>query len=348
MPEHKRVRIEDVAIAAGVSTQTVSRVLNKRPEVLPETRQRVLEAMSLLGYEPSLFARGLAGNKSHIIGLIAEDLSEPNMAHFIASVEAEARRNGYFLLVSSNIDVSSEQPIHARMLTSSHVDGLIFSRLGEIGKEAQYLQELLERNIPIVALGDWPEGQENFSFSSVGLNEVDGGYQATAYLLGLEHRRIGMITGPEENSAARGRSLGYEKALREHGIPVDLALIVEGDWSFGSGYQAAQTLLLACPDLTAIFCQNDRMAIGAMQALQQAGLRVPESISIIGFDDIPDAAYSNPALTTMRQSAETIGREAARLLFSAIEEPNRNPQRIEVQASLVERSSCWQVILANG
>lgn len=334
----RRVRIEDVALAAGVSTQTVSRVVNNRPEVLPDTRQRVLDAISLLGYEPSLFARGLAGSRSHIIGMIAEDLGEPMMAHFISAIELEAKRRGCFLLVSSHINPDPENPTYARMLASRHVDGIIFSRLGEPQQEKRYLQDLLAQNIPLVALGDWPEAQG--MVSSVGLDEFDGGYRATRYLLDLGHREIGLITGPMENSAALSRRRGYEQALKDFGIPLDPSLIVEGDWTFGSGFQAAITLLQRHPGLTALFCQNDRMAIAAMQAVQQSGRHVPQDVSIIGFDDIPDAAYANPALTTMRQSAEDIGEVAARLLFEKIENPSVPTQRIELKATLVKRDSC--------
>lgn len=334
----RKVRIEDVAVAAGVSTQTVSRVLNNRPEVLPGTRQKVLAAMETLGYEPSLFARGLAGNKSHIVGMIAEDLSEPMMAHFIAAVELETKKHGYFLLVSSNVNPNPEQPIHARMFASSHVDGLLFSRLGVGEQEKAYLQELLAHKIPLVALGDWPDVQG--ILSSVGLDEVDGGYQATRHLLGLGHRRIGMITGPLGNSAARSRAQGYEQALLEFGVSPEANLVVEGDWTFGSGFTAAQRLIGQRSDLSAVFCQNDRMAIAAMQALQQSGRNIPGDVSVIGFDDIPDAAYTNPPLTTMHQSADEIGRQAASLLLKTIEESDTPLQRVEIKTALVERGSC--------
>jgi DNA-binding LacI/PurR family transcriptional regulator len=335
---NKRARIEDVATAARVSTQTVSRVLNNRPEVLPATRQRVLDAMTLLGYEPSLFARGLAGNKSHLIGMIAEDLSEPMMAHFVAAVELETKRLGYFLLVSSNTNPHPENPIHAQMLASSHVDGILFSRLGEGEQEKTYLQELLAKKIPLVALGDWPGTAGKIS--SVALDEVDGGYRATSHLLELGHRQIGMLTGPAGNSAARSRAQGYEQALREFGLTPDPGLVIEGDWTFGSGFRGAITLLERCPTLSAVFCQNDRMAIAALQAFQQNGRRVPDDISLIGFDDIPDAAYTNPALTTMRQSTDEIGRVAVELMFDKIQKPNAPLQRIQVKATLVERASC--------
>lgn len=333
-----RVRIEDVARTAGVSTQTVSRVVNNRPEVLPATRQRVLDAISALGYEPSLFARGLAGSKSHIIGMIAEDLGEPMMAHFISAIELEAKRRGYFLLVSSHVNPDPENPSYARMLASRYVDGILFSRLGEAEQEKRYLQDLLSQNIPLIALGDWPEAQKQVS--SVGLDERDGGYRATRFLLELGHREIGLITGPLENSAAISRRKGYEQALNEFGISLDPSLVVEGDWTFGSGFQAAVTLLQRHPRLTGLFCQNDRMAIAAMQAVQQSGRHVPDDVSVIGFDDIPDAAYANPALTTMRQSAEEIGEVAARLLFEKIENPSAPTRRIELKATLVKRDSC--------
>jgi len=334
----KRARIEDVAAAAGVSTQTVSRVLNDRPEVLPKTRQKVLGAMSKLGYEPSLFARGLAGSRSHIIGLIAEDLSEPMMAHFIAAVEFEARRNGNFLLVSSNVNPMPGQPIHERMLAFSHVDGILFTRLGEGEQEGIYLKELLAKKMPVVALGDWP-GTEG-KLSSVGIAETDGGYQATRHLLELGHHSIGMITGPAGNSAARGRSQGYAQALAEKGIAVDAGLIVGGDWSFGSGFHSAMRLIAQRPDSTAVFCQNDRMAIAAVQAFKQSGRTVPFDISVIGFDDIPDAAFTDPPLTTMRQNSNKIGFEAVRLLQELIEKPDAVPQRVEVITTLVKRDSC--------
>lgn len=331
------VRIEDVAKAAGVSTQTVSRVVNGRPGVAEATRQRVLEAIYKLGYEPNLFARWLAGGSSSIIGMIAEDLSEPVMASLIASVELEVKKRGYFLLVSSNINPSFDQPVYAQILSAEHLAGLIFSRLGADRYDEIYVEDLLTRKIPIVALGDWPGSSR---FSSVGLSEVDGGYQATRYLLDLGHRRIGMITGPSHNSAARGRARGYEQALAEYGVTVDPELILEGDWTFHSGFAAAQKLIAKRPDISAIFCQNDRMAIGVLRALRQSGIKVPENVSVIGFDDIPDAAYSDPPLTTLHQSADEIGREAVRLLFDAIENPHMLPRRVEVRASLIQRESC--------
>jgi LacI family transcriptional regulator len=270
--------------------------------------------------------------------MIAEDLSEPMMAHFIAAVELETKRHGDFLLVSSNTNPDPKYPIHARMLASSHVDGILFSRLGEGEQEKTYLQELLAKKIPLVALGDWP-GTEG-KISSVGLAETDGGYQATRYLLELGHRSIGMITGPAGNSAARGRAQGYEMALQEFGVTPTASLVVEGDWTFGSGFQSAITLLKQHPDLSAVFCQNDRMAIAALQAFQQSGRNVPGDISVIGFDDIPDAAYTNPALTTMRQNVDEIGRAAVQLLFDKIETPTVPLRRLEVKAALVERDSC--------
>lgn len=341
MPQ--KIRIEDVAAAAGVSTQTISRVLNNRPDVSRETREKVLSVMEELGYQPSLFARGLAGNKSYIIGMITDDLAEPTMARVIAAIEQEARRNGYFLLVSSTSDPGGDRPIHARMLTSGHVDGLLFSRLGDGEQEREFFEQVLALDIPRVAIGSWPDARA--VISSIELDEMDASRQAARYLLSLGHRRIGMITGPLANSAARGRVAGFEQAMQEAAIAPHPNRVSEADWSFAGGYEAALRLLAQAPDLTALFCHNDRMAIAAIQALQQSGRRVPDDISVIGFDDIPDAAYVIPALTTMHQSFSDLGREAARLLFEKISNTGSGPRHIQLQAELVQRESCRTLLI---
>ncbi len=330
-----RPTIQDVARHAGVSRQTVSRVLNNKGEVRPETRERVLAAIEELNYRPNAVARSMVSGHTCTLGCISPSLTDFTFASIIEGAQAEARRLGYFILTGSaptegEVESLLEEFLHRQ------VDGLMVFNPYADGR-SRYLLPLIENGTPVVYLGNTPRGEP---VSSVRCDDRDGGFQATRYLLELGHAAIATITGPPNEECVGDRLNGYRRALEENGLSVDNRRVVSGDWSALSGYRATRSLLEAGVTFTAVFAQNDQMAIGTIRALREAGLQVPRDVSVIGFDDIPLASYFDPPLTTLRQPMTELGEQAARLLITAIREPNSLPKRLLLPARIVERASC--------
>jgi LacI family transcriptional regulator len=337
MSEKRHATIDQVAKTAGVSIQTVSRVLNNRPDVSSETRQRVQQIIQELDYQPFAIARGLASKRTYTIGLIASDFTDYWFAQVVNSAEKEVRTHGYFFMLGSTECDLQDEPKYLRLLTERHVEGILFIRASH-PDEMDILRNITQSGIPVVTTGIYLPGSE-FSFLEV--DNVDGGKKATQYLIDLGHTQIAMITGPSELLAAQNRTQGYQQALESASIPVDPRLIVHGEaWLHRSGYYAMKELLGRKQPFTAVFAQNDRLAKGAISALNEAGLKVPLDVSIIGYDDIPEAEFDDPPLTTMHQPMEDVGKAAASLLIKLIEDPNTTPQQLLFNTELVIRSSC--------
>lgn len=332
----KRVTIQDVAAAAGVAYQTVSRVINDKPDVAENTRRRVWQVIEELGYQPSVIARGLASNKTFTLGLITADFSDYFFAQAIIGAELEARKHGYFFMLCSTERNPDDEPEYLRLLTERQVDGILFSS-PSTEQDNNHIVSLLRRGVPLVTTAYHIPGEE---FSLVDVDNVDGGLQATRCLIAGGHRQIGMITGPSDWKSVKDREEGYRLALEEVGARFKRSRIEHGDWSYGSGHRAMKRLLEKAPHITALFVQNDRMAIGAMCALRQAGRRIPDDMAIVGYDDIPAAAYSHPPLTTIRQPMQQVGEVAARLLIELIGNPDAERKEILLKTELVRRGSC--------
>ncbi len=333
----QRVTISQVAREAGVSTQTISRVLNNRPDVSEETRQRVQEIIARLGYQPNALARGLVSRRTHTLGLITADFSDYFFTQVIAGAEVEARKHGYFFMLGSTERNPQDEPEYIRLLTERYVDGILFAR-PSTEPDSRHLVSLLRDRVPVVTTAYHLPGEP---LTVVDVDNVDGGHQATRCLLERGHAHIAMITGPASWKSVADRSLGYGQALHEAGIAPDPALTVEGDWSYQSGYRAMQALIAHGRPFSGLFAQNDQMAIGAIRALREAGRRVPQDVAVVGYDDIPVAAYSDPPLTTIRQPMQEVGALATRLLIQAIENPSAVPGgEVLLKAQLVRRGSC--------
>jgi DNA-binding LacI/PurR family transcriptional regulator len=327
--------IKDVAARAGVSYQTVSRVINDKGEIRAETRARVLAVIRELGYRPNATARSMVRGHTCTLGCISPNLTDYTFASIIEGAQAEARRQGYFILTGSAPVESEVKPLLEEML-GRRVDGLLVLNPRVDGR-FRYFLPLIEQGMPVVYLKNTSDGTP---VSSVCCNDREGGYQATRYLIGLGHIAIATILGPNNDENAIERSNGYRQALAEAGLGVNPELTARGDWSAISGYQATQGLLGAGRPVSAIFAQNDTMAIGAIRALREAGCRVPDDVSVIGYDDIPLASYFDPPLTTLRQPMEEFGRRAAQLLVGTIQNPGCSPEQVWIQARLIERQSC--------
>lgn len=327
--------IKDVAARVGVSRQTVSRVINNKPEVSPETRSRVQAAIDELGYRPNAAARSMVSGRSCMLGCVAPNLIDYTFAAIIETAQAQARRMGYFILTGSAPTLADVEPLLEEMLLRQ-VDGLLVLNPCMDDRSRFFLQ-LPEKGTPVVYVASSPEGAR---VPVVHCDDFQGGLQATQYLIELGHRSIATVVGDSDQRFASDRLEGYYHALQEAGLEGSPGLVMSGDWSATSGYRAVQRLLKSRQRFTAIFAQNDRMAVGVIKALRAAGLRVPEDVSVLGFDDIPLASYFDPPLTTLRQPMESFGRQAAQLLIKTIENPATGPQQITLPARLIVRASC--------
>lgn len=326
-----RVTIREVAAHAGVSHQTVSRVINHSERVNPETRQRVENAIQELKYSPNAVARSMARGRTYTLACISPNLTDFTYASFIEGAELEARRQGYFLLTASAPNAETFATLVNQLLASRRTEGLLV-----ITPKVEPHHVRIPRYVSAVFIGanpklDW--------IASVTLDDENAGYMATEHLIQLNHTHIAHITGPMAEESSQGRMRGYQAALNAAGIPFQRRFIYEGDWSATSGYMAVQDFLEQENALSAIFAQNDRMAVGAIRALRDAGRHVPKNISVIGFDDMPLASYFDPPLTTILQDTYRMGREAACQLISSIEKPDNPCRQLCVEPKLIVRQS---------
>ncbi|MGH2473040.1 MAG: LacI family DNA-binding transcriptional regulator [Candidatus Limnocylindria bacterium] len=308
----KGATIRDVARRARVSHQTVSRVINGHDNVTAETRERVLGAIRELEYVPSAVARSLSSQRTHTLGMVTTDVSDHFFAEAVAGAEAEARQRGYFLIIGS-IEEGSEddERTYLRLMLERRVEGLIVAvpRL-RLAKDDLLADAVLRIPTVLVASDIELAGADH-----VDIDNRRGGLEATAYLVAQKHRLIATITGPLDWPSARARLDGYRDALRDAGISPDRSLVEPCvDWGLDSGRRAAERLLESAPKLTAIFAQSDLLALGAIAALRARGMRVPEDVSVVGFDDIPVSSVFDPPLTTVRQPMREVGQLAARLI----------------------------------
>jgi len=328
------ITIFDVAEKAGVSHSTVSRVLNNKTNVNAGTRERVLRAMEQLGYVGNVHARSLAGGSSHVIGLLVDHLNTGYTDELIRGIDGALEAHDYNLMLYTTHRQKTREAVYVAKMTQGFADGLI---LIVPRNEKAYLETLQQRKFPYVLI-DY-QGYNRHVPSIITTNRK-GGYDATAYLIETGHRRIGFITGEMVYGCAPERLAGYQAALADHQLTFDPALVSEGNFLQPQGYQCARQLLSLPQPPTALVVSNDVMAFGAMEAARDVGRRIPADLSIIGFDDIPQAAHMHPPLSTVRQPLEEMGRSAVHLLFKYIADPLAEIERVELSTRLVVRESC--------
>lgn len=322
--------IKEVARQAKVSTATVSRVINNDPRVKRDTRERVLDVMKRANYHPNPLAQGLSRGRARVLGVVTHP--DPDMkAHYfvetLRGINAALSNNPYTLIINP--------PHH-------DVTGYLLLAPAE-GDPT--LKLAAEKQIPTVLLNS-----ASARFSCVDLDNVTAAYETVSHLLKLGHRNVAIINGNLGVSNGKDRFEGYKKALADHGRPLDKSLIAEGAFDDAKGYAAMKHLLAAQPRPTAVFAANDHMAFGAMKAVQEAGLRVPQDVAIAGFDDVDASSFVTPSLTTVRQPFFQMGFEAARYLAEAVTGQNSGflPRRILVQGKLIIRQSCGAYVSAGG
>lgn len=329
----KRATIRDVATHAGVSHQTVSRVINGSPNVATGTRERVLQTISALGYVPSPMARGLISNRTHSIGIVAEDISDQTFARWVAGAERAARARGFYLMIGS-VEPEEDERGYLRLMLERRVEGLLLAR-PHAAVDLRDLERLAKAGVPIVSIGS-----SRVPGIVVDVDNRQGGYDATRHLLEQGHRAIATFVGPAEWPSSEARHEGYRAALAEAGIPYDEALVERAaDWGLESGREAAGRLCKKGARFTALFAHSDLIALGAIRELRLSGQAVPGDVSVVGYDDLPVAPYMDPPLTTVRQPMEELGALAATLLLDQLagEAPVTGDQLLP--AELITRDS---------
>ncbi len=336
----KRATIYSVAERAGVSVATVSRMVNGSGYVGRQSRSRIQEAMEALQFEPNGLARSLNTKQSELLALLLTDIANPFSAQIARGVQDAARDAGYIPVICSTDTPEAERDT-VRALRRKRVDGLILTPMqGERSDEnMELLHTLCDKGMAMVCIGRRPVHPHA---DEVSTDTSAGARAAVAHLAALGHQRVGFIGGQISRGVAMGRLAGYRQGLADAGLPADVPLVREGELDEDSGRRETLALLSLPLPPTAIFCVNDRTAFGALAALAalaERGRRVPEDVSVVGFDDIPLAALIRPTLTTVRQPAHELGRLATTFLLGRIAHPETPHQRSVLPCQLVARQS---------
>ncbi len=328
-------RRKDVAERAGVSPAVVSYVLNGGPRrVSPEASERVLKAVRELGYRPNNVARSLRMRRTMTLGLIVPNMANPFVSELVRSVQQEAFKAGYALMVGDSGEDGARQEQYIHSFIERQVDGLI---LMPAHSQADGFGELEKWNLPWVAIDRYVPGRDDVP--SVMVANRDGAYAATSHLLDHGRRVIGCIAGPANVRSAFERAAGWRAALNDRGVRVEDRMELHSVFHRAAGYRDA-TRLLESRRLDAIFCASDEQALGVLRALKDLGYRCPEDIAIVSFDGIPAGAYVTPGLTTMAQPFAEIGRAGVERLLERIEDPERIAAATVLPVRLVRRGSC--------
>jgi LacI family transcriptional regulator len=331
------ITIRDVAEAAGVSISTVSRVLNDKDDVAADTYQRVQDVIQELGYTSSLAARSMRSRRTNVLGLIMPDLADPFTIQVMKGVNQAIAEFDYDLIAYTSGSIrgpstAEREQYFVSLLNGSITDGIIIV--------TPYATSF-STAAPVVAVD--PNNESPDCPSVISTNHA-GALAAMEYLIGMGHRRIGFIGGRPDLQSADRRLQGYLDALALAGIPPEQALIEEGDFTTETGRLCAQRLLSLPEPPTAVFAANDQSAIGAMEAAREAGVRIPEDLSVVGFDNIPESAYINPSLTTVDQFIDQMGHVATEMLIDLIQGTSLDSDQHKIETQLIVRDSCQAIV----
>lgn len=333
------VTLKQVAARAGVSYQTVSKVLNRTVQISKETEERILEAAEELGYHPNQLARNMRAQRSYMIGYSWEQTSPDQVNHildqFLSSMVEEAQEAGYHVLPFSYHDGETHVEDYRNLIDTGRVDSFILS---SINYDDPRISFLIEREFPFVAFG---RSSPSLDFCYVDVDGADGIRQAVEYLIGCGHSRIAAIAWPDDSRVGNERKCGYVDAMEAANLPIHPQWIQSGEGVYEFGRQACMCLLDLQPSIrpTAMIALNDTMAIGAMHAVQERDLQVGKDIAIIGFDDAPMSQFLQPALTTIRQPIRLAGRKCVEMLVSLMDEKPLDEPHVLLKPKLIVRAS---------
>ncbi len=336
----RRITIKHVAQEAGVSTQTISRVINGRPDVAPQTRQRITDIINRLGYQPSEVARSLIHRRSYTLGVVTAGLKYIGPNRTLNGITTKAEELGYSILLKelSSFSVDNVQPI-LQFLFARHVDGILWA-VQEVNNNRDWLRDgLTEIQVPIIFL----TMESRPGIPTISIDNYAGGVLATEHLLNQGRRKIAHLSGPPDWWESRQRKKGWQDTLKKNGIRVKEDHCIEGNWSSASAQQAFQQLLDRYPEMDAVFVANDQMALTVLRMACQKELRVPQDLAVVGFDNIAESAYFWPSLTTVNHNQQELGGRAVTELANQIEAVQNNecvePQNILLKPELVVRES---------
>jgi LacI family transcriptional regulator len=333
------INIHDVALKAGVCITTVSRVLNHNGRVRESNRQKVLRAIEELGYNPNAAARTLAKGKTEVLGVILPTLNDPFWADLVTAIEQAAFEEGYLVVLALTLDNSDEviEKHWVKIFSEGRVDGIL---LVAPEYETDYITELRNRNFPLVLLDN---NVNNLKVPSVVVDNLKGGTMATEHLLGLGHTRIGHIAGDLKYQSARERLQGFREAMSRAGVAVRQDWVGEGDFHFEKAFQIAGAWLERPDRPTAIFAADDDMAAAVMEAARELQLKLPDDLSIVGYDDSPFGSRVRPRLTTVRQPARAMAGEAVQLLLRYMAAKPPRAKTVVIAPELIVRESALRL-----
>lgn len=329
-----KVTIKDIARLADVSIATVSKILNNKDHDIGEaTRQKVLAIMEEKNYTPNAIARGLVTNKTNTLALIIPDITNPFFPEIARGMEDAASSNGYNVVLCNTDGKIEKEEEYIKLLISKRVDGIVFT--ASSFANFQHLQMLDKADIPYVLVDRWIEGMEDAP--RVTVDNDEGGYIATKHLIENQYKKIAMISGPLSTTTAKSRYIGYTRAIKDSGRRIDSALIKEGSYKVESGYELANQLI--DEGIDSIFAANDLIALGAIKAIKDRGLKVPEDIAVVGFDNIYIAQFTEPPLTTVHQPTYEMGSKACNILLDIMQKKDAIEKRIVIYPTLVVRET---------
>lgn len=334
--KNKSLTVEDVAKEAGVSTATVSRVFNQSPLVTQKTVKEVLSVAEKLNYKPSRVARRLRAQKSAsgVIGVIITDIKNPFFSEVVRGIEDVAFENQHGIITCNSDEDGEKEEFYINTLISEQVSGLV---IAPTPHNYSLLQELADQGYPITFVD---RINSELKFDSVKVNNTNGARTAVKHLLELGHRRIGIIGGIPGITTTEERYKGYVKAHEEYDLPVDQQLVTFGNSRQDGGIEQTRKLLAMENPPTALFVTNNLMTLGCLQELHDRGVKIPDDMALVGFDDMPWAVALNPPLTAVRQPGHELGTNAADLLFKRIKSPGRSANHLMLDANLIVRKSC--------
>ena len=329
----KYLTLKMVAEKAGVSVNTASRAINNKPDINEKTKKRILEIAQELGYIRNSAAVALRTKKTRTIGVVIADNRNPFYAEVLNGMEIAAREKNYHIILANTQRNYKKEEEAINLLLAKRVDGVLIAPVQDRDDD---IKKLIEANIPFVIVG---RDFNDIDLDAVYNDEVKGGFLATEYLIKKGHKKIAFINGVLHKSPAKGRLKGYKKALKECEIPFNDALISVGDIDVKDGYERTKKLFEKGLDFTAIFAYNDMMAFGSMQAIKEKGLRIPEDIGLVGYDDIQFSSLISPSLTTIRLKKKELGIESVKLLFSRINGNRKKPKKIVLDVDIIARKT---------
>ncbi len=331
----KRVTIKDVARKAGVTHPTVSRAINDSPRVSEETKKRIRAVIAKLGYHPNLIARSLVRSKSRVIAVITPDLN-PHVQPILRGVADACRRNNYALMLFSTEYWTDENLSYTRVVDNWRVDGMLIYNVVYQHAVSRDIQRLQSQNIPYVFINKYLRDRKT---NSVSVDNADAVAQAVNHLRDLGHKRIGIMNGNMNSVDGVERFEGFKLALAAAGLSPDKRAVGCANYSDEEAFEEMQRILCRKDRPTAMFCANDLMAMGVIRAAEAKGLKVPQDLAVVGFDDLEAGRYFRPALSTLRPPLQDVGGKAVDLLISTLQNPRKRPEQIPMKARLVIRDS---------